>query len=206
MWRDLLEGRMNILRAQGPDKLKLRLFEVGSGIADSVVEQIVREAAVSLSADLLQFYREMNGVIANWSWYPKGEEIYGSIHIVSLQTALFGFNEMIERSEYEDAWKDSLWNTESFSVDSMRELKEHRVFESISGAPSYVTFKPSPDATDLLYVNEEDISPIRVPFTEYLRIVLEHLGASSIREHLAKDDWEDRIRVDEKLKAVRGLR
>jgi hypothetical protein len=129
MWKDLLERRMAVLRGQGPDKLKLRVFEVGSGIEASVLEQVVRAAGVSLSDDLLQLYREMNGVIANWSWYPKGKEIYGSIHIVSLQTALFGFNEMIERAEYEEAWKDSLWNTDSFAEDSIRELKEHRVFD-----------------------------------------------------------------------------
>jgi len=35
--------------------------------------------------------------------------------------------------------------------------------------------------------------------------VLEHLGAGSIREQLAKDDWQERIRADEKLKTVREL-
>ena len=45
----------------------------------------------------------------------------------------------------------------------------------------------------------------RSPGLEYLRLVLEHLGAGRIREHVARDDWEERIRADEKVKAVRGL-
>jgi hypothetical protein len=203
MWKDLLEKRMAVL--QGQSELKLHSFEIRTGIEEPQLEQTVREAGVSLSADLLQLYREMNGAKANWSWSSKGETISGSIWILPLQTALFGFNERIERSRYENAWNDALWNDMSYSDDSIRELKEHRVLESIAGDPGFITFKPSSDATDLFYVYEEDISPIRVPFTEYLRLVLEHLGAGRIREHLAKDDWEERIRADEKLKAVRDL-
>jgi hypothetical protein len=128
----------------------------------------------------VEFYRETNGLEASWSWYPKGEEIFGSIGIPPLEAALFGYNETVERSKYEDAFWDVLWFDESYTDESIRELKTHRVFESIEGQPAFITFKPSADATNLIHVYEETITPIRVPFTDYLRLVIEHLGAGRI--------------------------
>jgi hypothetical protein len=204
MWKDLLERQIALLR-QAPGELKLRTFEIGRGIEEPLLEQTLAEADVSLSPDLLQLYREMNGAEASWSWYPKGEEIFGSIWILPLQKALFGFTGRIERSRYEEAWVDELWNRAAFAEESIRELKGHRVFEPLEGEPGFVTFKPSLDATNLLYVYEEEISTMRVSFTEYLRLVLEHLGAGRIREYLASDDWEERIRTDATLRTVQDL-
>jgi hypothetical protein len=204
MWKEMLEARIDALRKE--KSLRLRACSVHEGIEEGTLQHVLHEAGLNLPPELLDLYREMNGIELAWSMWPQGAEIPGAILLLPLQKALFGYAERIERVRFDDAFKDSLWTTDSFSDESIGELKQHRVLEPISGEPAFVTFKPSPGGLHLFMVYEEDISPIRAPLEEYLRMVFEHLGAASIREHLTREDWKQMIESDHQLKVVRGMR
>ncbi|RKH82631.1 SMI1/KNR4 family protein [Corallococcus sp. AB045] len=194
-----------MLRKQ--QSLNLRACLVNEGIEEELLQRVLREAGVELPAELMEFYREMNGVELDWSIWPSGEEIPGAILLLPLQKTLFGYPERIERTRYSDAFEDSLWTRDSFSNESIDELKQHRVLEAIPGEPAFVTFKPSlHSGLHLFFVYEEDISSIQVPLGEYLRLIFEHLGAARIREHLTREDWKQVIESDSKLTTIRRMR
>lgn len=204
MWKELLNERIDVLRRQ--KNLNLRACVVNEGIKEELLQHVLREAGVKLPSELLDLYREMNGIELDWSIWPHEEEIPGALLLLPLQKALFGYAERLERARFADAFEDSLWTKDSFSNESIGELKQHRVLEAIAGEPAFVTFKPSPSDLRLFFVYEEDISSIRVPLGEYLRLLFEHLGAAHIREHLTQENWKQVIESDGKLKAIREMR
>jgi hypothetical protein len=204
MWKELLTARTDVLRRQ--EGIRLQCCVVHDGIEEDLLQRVVSESGWSLPSDLLDIYREMNGLELNWSLMSSGEEISGAIVLLPLQKAMFGYAERIERARFDDAFKDSLWTADSFSDESIRELKQHRVLEAIAGEPAFVTFKPAPVGIALFFVYEEDILPIQVPIAEYMRLIFEYLGAARIREHLTQCDWKQKIESDEKLTAVREMR
>ena len=200
MYRELLEQRLEALRRQ--EALALRLLEIGRPIKEDAVKRLAAELPYELPAALLDFYREMDGVKLSWSVNRAEGEIYGGILILSLREGLFGYAKRVERARLDDAFEDVLWNEDSYEESSIRKLRKHRVFESVEGAPAFVTYQPP--AVKLFHVYEEELQAIRPAFADYVRLLFQYLGGGRLREHLTERDWKRRIKEDAELQTIAG--
>lgn len=206
MYSELLSHRIAALRAQ--PGLSLRALTVGPGLDDLSIRRLASAARGALDPDLLAFYREVNGLELSWSVYPDGEEagneIPGGILIPPLEQAIFGWCVERGRSDYEGAFEDELWSTESYAEESIAELRRHRVLERIEGDSANVTFIPG--SPGLWYVYEEDIDPIVPDVGTYLRVVLTYLGAGTVREMMVFEGFDEAINESALLRMVGSWR
>ncbi len=200
MYKELLERRLDALRRQ--EALELRVLEIGRPLKEQAIKQLTESLPFELAPELLDFYRELDGLKLSWSVNRPEGEIYGGILILPLRTGLFGYAERAGRASLDEAFEDVLWNTESYEESSIKKLKKHRVFESVEGEPAFVTYKPP--AANLFHVYEEEINPIRPGFADYVQLLFQHLGGGQIREHLTSKGWKKKIEEDEELRTIAG--
>lgn len=200
MYQELLNQRLAVLQQQ--TGVTVRVKKIAGGIAAEVVRAIEAEIPFKLDAELLSFYQEMNGVELSWSVQQPDQEIYGSIFILPLTKGIFGYGEAIALVTYDNAFDEILWNEDSFEEDSIAELKKHRVFETVEGLPVAVTYKPKMSQKKLYYVDEETIKPLVLPFTDYVKVLFQYLGAENIRELLTSKQWEKQVKENQKLQTV----
>ncbi|NES67193.1 MAG: SMI1/KNR4 family protein [Okeania sp. SIO2D1] len=202
MWNNKLEKRLESL--QKIRYIELYECKISKGINDEIVSRIAIELGFSLPEELISFYKEMNGVDISWSFKKDNdEEISGSILILPLKEAIFGYDGHIESAQYENAFEDVLWN-EFYSNKKIKELKQHRLFESIVGDSSFITFKLVDECVQMFYVYEEKIKPLQVSLTDYLELIIEYAGTGNIREYLISKRWEQKIRKDKELNFIAG--
>jgi hypothetical protein len=201
MWKNKLQELIDRLSKQR--NFTLYECKINKSIDDDLISRITNEAELTLPEELLFFYREMNGVDVSWALQKDDEEIYGSIFILPFQEAVFGYDGSIQRSQYENAFEDVLWN-EFYSDKKVKELKQHRLFESIEGDSAFITFRMLDSKIQLFYVYEEEIKPLQVSLTDYLNLIIQYIGAGSIREHLKSKQWKQKINKDKVLRFIAG--
>jgi hypothetical protein len=200
MFKELLNHRLGVLRHR--EGVVIRTLEIGNGIEEQTIRHLAAEIPFKFAPELLSFYREINGLKMSWSLPQSGGNIFGSIIIFPLQKSIFGYQEKIDQSAYESAFEDVLWNKESYADESISELKQHRIFESIEGEPAFVTYKPESNNAQLFYVYEEDIDPILIGFADYIQMLFQYLGAGNLREILTGKQWEQDIKEDKTLQVI----
>lgn len=202
MWKTKLQKRLAALEKYS--SFKLYGCNINKGISDKTLFKIVEEAELKLPEEVLSFYREMDGLTVSWSLDHNDEEIYGSIIINSLKEAIFGYYKRVKRDQYENAFEDILWN-DSFLEKEIKKLKPHRLFESIEGDASFITFKFLSENIQLFYVYEAEIKPLQVSFTEYLELIIEYVGAGYIRDHLISKKWQQKVMKDKSLNFIENI-
>jgi hypothetical protein len=200
MYREILNQRLDALRRQ--EGLELRTLEVGEGMDEKALGKLTKGLPFALAPELIEFYREMDGLKLSWSVNRPEGELYGGIVILPLRQGLFGYAERAGRAALESAFEDVLWNEESYEEESITELKLHRVFETVEGQPAFVTYKPP--SSQLFHVYEEEIDPIIPGFADYVQLLFRYLGGGNLRKHLKSKGWKRKIAEDEQLCVIAG--
>lgn len=199
MWNNKLQGRIEAIGKQSG--CTFHTCEINKGVNDDFVSRIVSQSELILPEEFLSFYREMDGIDISWTLEKDDQEIYGSIFILPLKEVVFGYNGSVNKICYDNAFEDVLWN-EFYSDKKIKELKQHRLLESIEGDSSFITFKLLEENIQLFYIYEEEIKPLQVSFTNYLNLIIQYLGASDIREYLKSKQWEQKISTDKDLQLI----
>lgn len=189
-----------VARLRAMDSISIAQFEAGDAVTDDNLEVIGLMNATPPPAAFMRFFTSCNGVKLLWSGTLDGEEVQGSINIVSLlESAL-----RAPAQEDGEPLEGVLWN-EAFSPRALKQLKRMAIFESIAGEPAFLTYFIDQADARLFLVEDDRIRPIIPDFETTIGLLKLYAGADNLREHLTHRDWRDRIDRDDILQRIAAL-
>jgi hypothetical protein len=149
--------------------------------------------------EIANLYKQLNGAEVEWSLESaKHPVLTGTINFLPIRQAYLGWTIVRGGKPFEGV----LWNSE-YSDESIKLLKTMGVLESIAGEPSFLTFRKHENSAALLYVYEEDVSPIQASFDEAVSCIFRYVGCEGLREHLLRENWQELIAEDAALARIR---
>lgn len=197
--RQNLEKSVELLRSI--QDVKINSCVIGGPVSSDDIKVVEMLTDSKPPKSMINLYQQMNGVQLSWSMIGKNGHIFGSIDILPFRQAFLGWSTIRDGRPFEGV----LWNSE-YEDESIRRLRRMYVLESISGEPTFITFAKYDDPPKLFYVEEEEISPIRVEFDEFLSLLFDYAGCQGLREHLIEINWRKRINCDPRLKQFKALK
>jgi len=170
-------------------------------ITKEMLQYYEEDYKISVNKDVFKFYNSLNGIELDWSLKTKTSLLTGFFNIHS-------FSEMIENDTEGKLWEE--WYEES----DIKEIKKHRIFETIVGTDYYITIKFLKNKYKLYYVPEGSVNnggskklqEIPLTISQYFKIINSCFGIHMIRHHLHEIKfYENPFQVIPELKALKDI-
>lgn len=201
-FKGLIDNKIRTLQVL--EGVEIIEHHINKGIAGEKLEKIETTLGYELPPEMVNFYTAINGFQLQWRYELKTKELYGFWDVWSLERLFFGWDGKITKSNATNPFEDILWNDE-YEVHEIKELKKHKVIESIEGESAYVTCKIENRKLALFYVNENSVKMLSLDFENYMQIIIDTLGIGDIRAKLAKPKFFENPLVYPDLKKLHGL-
>ncbi len=165
------------------------------------LEYYEKEYNINVGEDIFKFYNAFDGIELDWSLKTERVLLTGFFNIHS-------FGEMTENNTEGKLWVD--WYEES----DIKEIKKHRIFETIIGSDYYITIKFFNDGYKLYYVPEGSVNnggskklqEIPLTISQYFEVINSYFGIYMIRHHLHdRNFYEKPFEVMPELKILKEI-
>lgn len=150
--------------------------------------------------EILDFYRNTNGITLIWQGNVTGTPIAGSLNILSV------FNSCLRTPLNEGGMPNEglLWS-EDTPDPTRTELQKMTIFEAIAGRDDNLTYIHGEKPLRAYFTRGWTIQPLSIPFNQLIRTLIHFGGADTLRDHLLAQDWKERIMADKQLINVFGM-
>lgn len=159
------------------------IFNLNLPANDETVKHISDEFFGGLIPEEIEsFYKTFNGCSIEWFGPGKPpDQPAGFFEIFPIEIAFGGFEKNLVKKNEDRIFQNTLW-TNDYSSKEKKELKKHKVLESILGVSDYVTLKIIENKYQLYYVRRGDVFLIKMTFSEYINNCINLLGMYGIRK------------------------
>lgn len=182
-YQKFIKERVNTMKKM--EGFSVDNFKLNKGISPDKVEKISSLLGSKIPSAILNFYSAVNGFELSWNYEDENTELFGCWDFWSLERLYFGYDGKISKTNLANPFEETLWS-EEYEEKAIKELKQHKVIESVIGEDTYVTCKIIGENVQLFYTNEDRWKPIPIDFDKYVQVIVEFLGVSDIRAELAK--------------------
>lgn len=196
----LINSKIEVLKKT--DGIEIFDFKINKGISEKKIAKIEQYLGYQIPPIMKSFYAIVNGFNLQWNYEKDNIQLYGFIDLWKLERVFGGWDGSISKSKISNPFEDILWN-DYMEEKNIKEIRQHKLIESIEGEGSFVTCKISNGEVKLYYLEDEKLKKIHADFQQYLLIIIESFGVEDIRLLTTKKSYKKRIHSYKELNILK---